>query len=580
MRLWNRFGVRKNGRRDGGATTRLRLQTLEDRAVPSFGFGSAFGIGGTGSAEVAYGVAVDSAGSRYVSGQFSNTVDFDHNDVNQTNSAAIVTATSGLDAFVAKYASDGSFEWVADLGAGSSGSQIALQGSNVYVPYLLRATSTSPEAAYVSALDTSTGAVNWTTVFSANAQARAVAVSTTGSLYVDGFISSSMPDHAIVERLDPASGNILWTQTNGGGGDALAQQLAVDSAGNVYATGIFDPYDPIYTGPTTFGSFAPADTYGNDAGFIWKLNSSGGTVWAGSFDSTGGTGTYAGTGIYSVRGAAADSSGNIYLAGIWVGGSNNFNPGSGRAVSLVSHGDMDAFILKLSPSTHGAMSLAWAKDIGGSSFDNANAVAVDGSGNVYTTGKFNGTVNFNPNSGTAHNLSGGGIFVSKLDANGNYVAAVGLAGTADGNGQGAGDGITVDGSANVYVTGSFSGIADFDPTSGVYNLTSNGGNDAFVLELTQSGRRPDTGGDPNLGNGPADAGVGLIDSAFEPAESLKPTGVSPPSTATILPSEGDLSFLSVSLKGNSVESQAKRDLRISLDSADSSIATDLPIVWN
>ena len=180
---------------------------------------------------------------------------------------------------------------------------------------------------------------------------------------------------------------------------------------------------------------------------MWKLNASGGTVWAGSM---GGSGVRP-----TPWGIAADGSGNAYVTGDWDGGTNNFNPGSGKAVSLPYHGGGDIFIVKLTPGKNGAMQLGWAKDIGGSGIDCGNAVAVDGSGNVYTTGGFTGTVNFNPNTGTAHNLSGGGIFVSKLDANGNYVAAASMAGTADGTGEGTGRGITLDGSGNVYTTGLF-----------------------------------------------------------------------------------------------------------------------------
>ena len=143
------------------------------------------------------------------------------------------------------------------------------------------------------------------------------------------------------------------------------------------------------------------------------------------------------------------------------------------------------------------MQLGWAKGIGGGTI--GYAIAVDGSGNVYTTGSFSGTVNFNPNSGTAHNLSGGGIFVSKLDANGNYVAAASMAGTADGNGSGTARGIAIDGAGNVYTTGSFSGTADFDPTGGTYSLTSNGSNDIFVSVLTQTSPQLAVSRGPNVG---------------------------------------------------------------------------------
>ncbi|MBL8062060.1 MAG: SBBP repeat-containing protein, partial [Anaerolineales bacterium] len=96
---------------------------------------------------------------------------------------------------------------------------------------------------------------------------------------------------------------------------------------------------------------------------------------------------------------------------------------------------------------------AWAKGLGGTAYDVGLAIAVDGSGNVYTTGLFNGTADFDPGAGTANLTSAGGydIFVSKLDAIGYFVWAKGLGGTANDVGYG----IAVDASGNVYTTGYF-----------------------------------------------------------------------------------------------------------------------------
>jgi hypothetical protein len=558
MRIIPRLGSRnpENGRRP--ATAKLRLQPLEDRSLPSFGFGSAFHIGSTGY-DNGHSVATDPSGNLYISGSYSGTTDFDPNGTNPTSNHVLTATGVDGDGFVAKYLANGTFQWVTDVGSETGSVRVAVGGSAVYA-----ATSVGDS---VAKLDQTSGAVIWNTTVTAG-ETEGIAVDPSGNVDVTGSTASGATSQAFVTQLDSA-GNVRWTNTSSGGNGAgnWGTTLAVDGSGNIYATGR-------YAGTVVFGATSLTSLSSTIDVFVWKLNSSGGSVWAGSMGSNGGYQDSSG-------GIAVDGSGNVALTGAFTSSTNNFNPGSGRATTLPYHGGVgDVFIAKLVQGKNGAMTLSWAKGIGGSGVDFAGGLAFDAAGNVYTTGIFQGTVNFNPNNGQAHNLSGGGIFVSELDANGNYVAAASMAGTADGNGQGQGVGIALDGAGNVYTTGVFSGTADFDPSSGTYNLTSNGGDDIFVSKLTQSGRRPSTGGDPNLGNGPADAGVALIDSAFEPAENLKPSGVSPPITAPIVPSEGDLSFLSVSLNGNSVESQSKGDLRISLDSADSSIATDLPIVWN
>ena len=125
--------------------------------------------------------------------------------------------------------------------------------------------------------------------------------------------------------------------------------------------------------------------------------------------------------------------------------------------------------------------LAWAKGLGGTLGDQGRSVAVDGAGNVYTTGFFNGTVDFDPNAGVFNLTSAGSndIFVSKLDATGNLVWAKAMGGTNVDIGLG----IAVDATGNVYTTGYFNGTVDFDPNAGVLNLTSTGAQDNFVSKL-------------------------------------------------------------------------------------------------
>jgi hypothetical protein len=277
-------------------------------------------------------------------------------------------------------------------------------------------------------------------------------------------------------RLD-SSGAVTWTRSaTGGVGRGVG--LKLDSAGNALVAGY-------YTGTVNFGSNTLTSVAGSQDAFIWKLNASGTPVWAGSMGSDG---------TDYAWDLALDAGGNVVVDGSWSGSSSNsnFNPGSGKAVKLTNHGSSDIFVTKLIPGPNGSLTLTWAKGVGGSGYERAEGVALDGSGNVYATGIFAGTVNFNPNNGQAHYLNGGSDagYVLKLTSSGNYadVAGIGLGGI------GGSRSVVVDGSGNVYATGQFGGTGNFSP-NGKFHLTSNGGStDLFVLKLTQSGTSPFAGG--------------------------------------------------------------------------------------
>lgn len=194
-------------------------------------------------------------------------------------------------------------------------------------------------------------------------------------------------------------------------------------------------------------------------------------TWA---NSIGNTGADVGQSI------AIDGSGNVYITGSFTGIAD-FDPGAGTA-NLTSTGATDIFVAKYTS----AGAYLWAFNIGSATGSGVgNAITLDGSSNVYVTGFFMGTADFNP-SGATNNLTSGGsvdIFVAKYTSGGAYLWAfkVGEAG-ADG-----GEGISLDGSGNVYVTGYFQGTTDFDPGGGVVNLISTGSTDIFVAKYTSAG---------------------------------------------------------------------------------------------
>jgi len=265
------------------------------------------------------------------------------------------------------------------------------------------------------------------------------------------------------------TGNFVWGKKFGGTNNECCNAIKLDASGNIYITGYFNNTADFDPGVGTANLTAVSDT---DI-FIAKYDSSGEYVWA---KSIGGLIPQQGNAI------SIDSVGNIYITGSFQTFFEfiDFDPGVGTG-NLESVGHNDIFVAKYDSDGN----YIWAKSMGGIEHESSTTIKVDSLGNVYTTGQFYGTTDFDPGAGTANLTSFGDadIFISKLDSSGNYVWAKSIGGADIDNGAS----LAFDSSNNVYVTGGFIGMVDFDPGAGTTNITSVGNTDIFILKLDSNG---------------------------------------------------------------------------------------------
>ena len=242
--------------------------------------------------------------------------------------------------------------------------------------------------------------------------------------------------------------------------------VQLDGSGNLYEMGSFAATTDFDPGSGT-NTITPTSARNL---FIQKLDTNGNLIWVKHLQGTGST-----LGYYMVT----DKMGNVYVTGDF-SGTVDFDPSSG-VFNLI--GNQDIFVLKLDST--GA--LLWENAMGASNQDQGHALTVDKLGNVYVTGKYRGTVDFDPGSGTFDMTPSGfdDVFIQKLDAGGNFVWAksVGSAGAND-----FGYAIVVDEYGGLYLTGKYAASGDFDPGVGTFTLTPDpNGFDAFVLKLDTAG---------------------------------------------------------------------------------------------
>ncbi len=170
---------------------------------------------------------------------------------------------------------------------------------------------------------------------------------------------------------------------------------------------------------------------------------------------------------------AADSSGNAYIAGLTT--STNFPIGG--SFQAVNAGGRDAFVTKL----NAAGALVYSTYLGGAGFDQANSIAIDGSGNAYVAG-VTASTNF-PTSSPYQLLNGGGddAFVTKLNSSG---AALTYSTYLGGSDDDTGNGIAIDAAGNAYIAGET--LSDNYPVVSAFQAALVD-DDAFVTKFNSSG---------------------------------------------------------------------------------------------
>ena len=281
-----------------------------------------------------------------------------------------------------------------------------------------------------------------------------------------GFNLTSMGTTDVFVSKTNEQGEFVWAKQLGGSGSIYSTQISVDGLGNVYVSGFFNNSIDFNPGSESFDIISN----GNFDSFILKLDTDGNFIWAKGFG-----------GAERDRNQAieVDSSGNVYATGIFNLTVDFDAEGDGFQLTSMG-GDYDVYIAKY--STDG--DLIWAKQIGGTGNVLSHDIAIDDSGNVYSTGHYgNGSPDFDPGD-ESFSLGTGGfdiMYISKLDALGDFVWAKQVFGNIN-----HGNSIAVKGN-DLVVSGYFLGLQDFDPGVGTFEMESVSLFDAYVLKLDIDG---------------------------------------------------------------------------------------------
>jgi hypothetical protein len=276
------------------------------------------------------------------------------------------------------------------------------------------------------------------------------------------------PSDAFVVLLKPAESAILSSSLVGGSGQETSVSVAVDSTGSTYLAGRTTSLDF-----PTQGAIQPAYGGGDSDAFVTKLSTDGASLVYSTY--LGGNGT---ENLLARTGIKVDSSGNAFVVGDTQSG--NFPTlGALRAVKSGPAATFDGFIAKINPT---GSAFVFSTFVGGSDDDFATALAIDGTGNSYITGRTRST-SFTGSSATRSSAANSDAFVAKLNATGSALTYLTFVGGTPGDEQS--NAIAIDAAGVAVIAGSAgSGLST---ANAIQSFFKGGQADAFVARLTSAG---------------------------------------------------------------------------------------------
>lgn len=269
-------------------------------------------------------------------------------------------------------------------------------------------------------------------------------------------VKSAGPD-ALVASLDK-DGQVVWAHALGGPGPDEARAVAVLPEADLFVVGSFSGTADFDPGP---GRTELASAGGTDV-FVLRLTPRGELVWARRLG-----GPQADEGLD----VAVDPQG-VSVTGAFQG---TLEAGSSR---LSSAGRSDGFVARLDL----AGTPQWARRIGGPGEDEARSVAIETGGEIWVAGSFEDKAGIGTAESALESAGRSDGFLARLSPGGDLL----WSGQMGGKGEDAAAAVAT-GRAGVWVTGRFTGKADFDPGPTITSMASVGKADAFVAHLARTG---------------------------------------------------------------------------------------------
>jgi hypothetical protein len=275
-------------------------------------------------------------------------------------------------------------------------------------------------------------------------------------------LTASTPS-GYISKLDK-TGAFVWAKQLDG---TLSEiRVAVDGDNNIYAAGNFSAVTDFDPGAGEV-ELTPA---GLSDVFVCKFGSDGALVWAKQFG---------GNANDFMHGLAVDADGNVYTVGEFAG-TADFDPGTGT-LNFTPLGSVEAFISKL--DTNG--NLVWARQFEATDTVQGFGIAVDKNQNVYTTGSFSESADFDPgiSDEVLTAVAQTDAFAVKLDADGDFAWAKRFGGDGDEFGVA----IAVDAGGRACVTGSFDDDIHIATAISDIVLTTSDEEETYVAKLSKTG---------------------------------------------------------------------------------------------